>query len=219
MRQWVGVFGWASLPMPTYAYRIWWLAVVALALVALAAGPWRARLGFVAVLVGAAVVAVGLDVVVLHQTRFPVYGRYLLPLAVLLPLAAGEIVTRRAARLPAAVRRPLQVAVPLLVAAGPPRRAVGERPPLRRRDGRPRLVPRPVAVEPPPGGWSPWFALAVAGAACLVGFALTGLRAAPATPGPRTVDGTADGDLTAAVEVCDGHIKSGRGPAAWCGRC
>ncbi|WP_235825675.1 DUF2142 domain-containing protein [Candidatus Frankia alpina] len=222
VRQWVGVFGWASLPMPTYAYRIWWLAVVALALVALAADPWRARLGFVAVLVGAAVVAVGLDVVVLRQTRFPVYGRYLLPLAVLLPLAAGEIVTRRAARLPAAVRRPLQVAVPLLVAAvhlvglwaNARRYAVGA-------GGPGWFLGR--SQWNPPGGWSPWFALAVAGAACLVGFALTGLRAAPATPGPRTVDGTADGtadgDLTAAVEVCDGHIKSGRGPAAWCGRC
>ncbi|WP_261562410.1 DUF2142 domain-containing protein [Frankia tisae] len=209
VRQWVGVFGWASLPMPTYAYRIWWLAVVVLALIALAAGPWRARLGFVAVLVGAAVVAIGLDVVVLRQTRFPVYGRYLLPLAVLLPLAAGEIVTRRAARLPAAVRRPLQVAVPLAVAAvhlvglwaNARRYAVGTGGPV-------WFLGR--SQWNPPGGWSPWFALAVAGTLCLVGFALTGLRAAPATPGTPTAGGPDTGDLTAYPTATDDSYATER---------
>jgi hypothetical protein len=192
VRQWVGVFGWASVPMPDYAYRVWWVAVLLLLLVAVAIGPWRARWGLVVVLAGAVAVAIGLDVLVLRQTRFPVYGRYLLPLAVLVPLAAGEVLTRRAARLPAVLVRSIPVALPLLVAAvqlvalwaDARRHAVG--------------VHGPVwfvghARWSPPAGWTPWLVLACAGAACLVGVAAGGLRAWPAsaafTPAPRVAEG------------------------------
>ncbi|MCM3882257.1 DUF2142 domain-containing protein [Frankia sp. R82] len=188
LRQWVGVFGWASLPMPEFAYRLWWAAVIVLVGLAFALGSARARLGLVAVLVGAAALAIGLDVLVLRQTRFPVYGRYLLPLAVLVPLTAGELVARRADRLPAGVRRAVQITVPLVVTtvhlvalwADGRRYAVGV-------DG-PRWY-LDHAQWTPSGGWTLWAALAGAGGACLLGAVLTGLRTGPdrrqqSQPGP-----------------------------------
>ncbi|MCK9898314.1 DUF2142 domain-containing protein [Frankia sp. AgB32] len=189
-RQWVGVFGWASIPMPTYAYRLWWIAVIVLVLVAFAVASWRARLGLAAVLVAGAALAVALDVLVLRQTRFPVYGRYLLPLAVALPLAAGEIVTRRAATLRTATRGVLQITVPLIVAAthlvalwaDARRFAVGVGGPV-------WFLPH--AQWAPPGGWLPWLALTVAGTTCLVACAIIGALTAGRTalvhlpaPGP-----------------------------------
>ncbi|WP_250641288.1 DUF2142 domain-containing protein [Frankia sp. AiPa1] len=173
-RQWVGVFGWASLPMPSFTYRLWWAAVVVLVVVALVLGSARTRLGFVVVLLGAASLAVGLDVLVLRQTRFPVYGRYLLPLAVLVPLCAGELVTRQAHRLPMALRRITQAAVLLLVTAvhlaglwaDGRRYAVGDHGPAWFLDD---------AQWTPRGGWALWGAVALAGGACLLGAALAGL--------------------------------------------
>ncbi|WP_462183669.1 DUF2142 domain-containing protein [Frankia sp. AgKG'84/4] len=184
-RQWVGVFGWGSIPMPAYAYWLWWGAVIVLVLVAFAVAPWRARLGLAAVLVVGAALAVALDVLVLRQTRFPVYGRYLLPLAVALPLTAGEILTRRAARLRTSTRAALQITVPPLVAAvhlialwsDARRFATG--------------VGGPVwflshAQWAPPAGWSPWLALTAAGTACLLACAALGALTARHTTRPDT---------------------------------
>ncbi|MCK9875224.1 DUF2142 domain-containing protein [Frankia sp. Ag45/Mut15] len=173
VRQWVGVFGWASLPMPDFAYWLWWVGALVLVGLAVALGSRRTRVGLALVLVGAAAVAVGLDVLVLRQTRFPVYGRYLLPLALLVPLVAGEIVTRRADRLAPWARQTLRIAVPSLVTAvhlvalwaNGRRYAVGVNGPRWYFDS---------AQWTPPGGWSLWGALAGAGAACILGAVLAG---------------------------------------------
>ncbi len=182
-RQWVGVFGWASIPMPAYAYWLWWGAVTVLVLVAFALASWRARLGLAAVLVAGAALAVALDVLVLRQTRFPVYGRYLLPIAVALPLAAGEIVARRAARLPAAARAALQITVPLMVAtvhlialwSDARRFATGVGGPV-------WFLPH--AQWAPPAGWPLWLALTAAGTTCLL--ACAALTATAPRPDPPT---------------------------------
>ncbi|WP_254668572.1 DUF2142 domain-containing protein [Frankia sp. CgS1] len=173
-RQWVGVFGWASLRMPSFAYWTWGACLLVLLGAAFVVGTWRQRIRLGAVLIGVVAVAVVLDVLVLRQTRFPVYGRYLLPIAVLVPLAAGEILTRRAARIPATLRRAgPAVAVMAVVAVHAvglwtdwQRSAVGSYGPAWFLGS---------SQWNPPGGWVPWMALAGAGACCLLAAAAAGL--------------------------------------------
>ncbi len=170
--------------MPSFAYWTWGACLLVLLGAAFVVGTWRQRVRLGAVLIGVVAVAVALDVLVLRQTRFPVYGRYLLPIAVLVPLAAGEILTRRAARIPAALRRAgPAVAVMAVVAVHTVglwtdwhRSAVG--------------IYGPAwflgsSQWNPPGGWVPWMALAGAGACCLLAAAAAaaGPRRSPASPG------------------------------------
>jgi hypothetical protein len=181
-RQWVGVFGWASLPMPSFAYWMWGLCLLALVAAAAVVGTRRQRISLAGVLLGVATVMTALDVLVLQQTRFPVYGRYLLPVAVLVPLASGEILTRRAGRVPAAAGRAGPASVIVLAAAA---HAVGLWASARRfavgAGGPAWFFGR--SQWHPPGGWIPWVALAAAGVACLLVLAVLTARAAPAGAG------------------------------------
>lgn len=165
--QWVGIFGWSSLSMPKWSTSLWLVAVVALVSVALAVASSAQRRLLALVLAGTTVLGIALDVLVFQQTRFPVFGRYLLALVVVVPLAAGEVLTRQSFRIPARVRRAAPLGLAVLVAtvhvvalwANARRYAVGT-------SGPAMFIGRSQWV--PPGGWQPWAVLMLAAAASLV---------------------------------------------------
>jgi hypothetical protein len=137
----------------------------------IAAPDLRERLLVVAALAGAVVFTLAMDALVFQQTYFPVYGRYLLPIGMLVPLVSADTVTRYRERLPLPA---LRIGAPvLLVGMGlvqliavwtsARRSAVGV-------DG-PRWF-FGASQWAPPGGWA-WVAiLAGLGAACVIAAAI-----------------------------------------------
>ena len=101
----VGVFGRAvDLDMPTVLYLAWAALLLGVLGWAIRLGSRRERLilaGTVAVvLLSPFVLSVGV-----RPTGFPVQARHLLPLAVLVPIGAGEVLRRHAAQVPPATAR------------------------------------------------------------------------------------------------------------------
>lgn len=213
--EWVGVFGWASLRMTPWVYRIWLLLVAVLVLSAVLLGrTLRERLLAPGVAVVSVVLVGVIDLLVFRQTYFPVYGRYTLPLGVLVPLVAGHVVVQR-------------------LTGGDVGVATASAPRGPRWEGIARVAPRVVlpvlalvqlcgiwtsarraAVSvygpawffgksqfAPPGGWGPWLVLALAGTVllALAGWGAPGgsgavrsAGASSATPGD-TADETVGG--------------------------
>lgn len=94
-RQELGVFGALTIRMSSWAYVGWSLMLVAVGVLALAAGNLRER----AVLILACIAGVGVPVAVDMLQRlggFGVQGRQVLPLTIAVPLLAGEIIHRHA---------------------------------------------------------------------------------------------------------------------------
>jgi hypothetical protein len=186
--EWIGVFGWASVRMSPWAYRIWMLLVVSLLVTAVALGrSIRERLLVPVAVLASVLLVVAIDLFIFRQTRFPVYGRYTLPLGVLIPLVAGHVLTLRSGSLAERIRRFAPVValsgvalVQLVSLWTSARRAAVSV------DGPAWFFGRSAFV--PPGGWEPWFVLAVSGTVAL---AAAGLQRRgpvgghpPATPGP-----------------------------------
>ena len=97
--QMIGWLGWLDTPVPTVTVAVWAAAVGLLVLAALVFGSWRQRLG-IAWLAGLVVLVPPLiESQQAHRVGFFWQGRYLLPLAVGLPIVAGHI------GLPALLRR------------------------------------------------------------------------------------------------------------------
>ncbi|MDX6642815.1 MAG: hypothetical protein QOD76_777, partial [Solirubrobacteraceae bacterium] len=173
MLQAIGRFGYLELGLPALAYVAWAGLVVALVLLAAVLGTRAER-----VLLGATVLlAVALPVLfyaaVLRNADIPLQGRHVLPLLVLVPLLAGEIVRRRRDALRAVSCRVLLAGFAVPAAAvqlvawyvNAHRSAVGT-------DGPWWFLDR--AEWSPPAGWGIWLALAVVAA---VGLAATALLA------------------------------------------
>jgi hypothetical protein len=155
---------------------------------------------------GVAVASVALvaliDLLVFRQTYFPVYGRYTLPLGVLVPLVAGHVITQRLADTtplspPSSARAPRllavapRVALPLValvqliaVWTSARRAAVSV-------DGPAWFFGRSQFV--PPGGWQPWFVLAVVGTLAL---ASAGLDRPERNERPTTTEAFAEPELS-----------------------
>jgi hypothetical protein len=97
LRQAVGNFGLLTVPLPSVIYWSWWLLVLALLLVAVRLGDRVERL------ILASVTAVALLFPVLayawsyRLSGFGIQGRQVLPLLMLVPLLAGEVIYRRTA--------------------------------------------------------------------------------------------------------------------------
>lgn len=93
-RQWLGAFGWASFGLPRWTSLLWLAMFLLVAVAALHLAPRRTavRLGVGVAAVLAAVVL--LELFVFYQTHFPAYGRYVLGLVVVIPLALGESLLR-----------------------------------------------------------------------------------------------------------------------------
>lgn len=113
MRQAIGVFGWLDTAMPTAAYTAWRLMLAGLVGLALLVGTRRDRGVLGLSIAGVLVATIGLAVFAVYPNQFGTQARYTLPLAMVVPVLAGEIVSRRRHRLAAALPRNL----PLLVGA------------------------------------------------------------------------------------------------------
>jgi len=162
----IGRFGWmeAALPLPA---TLAWLALVAVLVgLALAASRgWQraAMLGLVAAVGGLLVL---LRTVLPIDTGFTAQGRYVLPLAVAVPIMAGELVRRNGARVSTPITMnfaALAVAVVALVQGlafyvNSRRYAVGT-------SGPRWFVGR--AQWSPPGGWWIWLGVGTVGAVLL----------------------------------------------------
>lgn len=98
LRQQVGVFGWLDTVMPSEAYWIWGAMFFVLLALAFLAGSWRQRAVLAASTLGAVMLPVGVDLVQ-REVGFGAQGRHVLPMTVVVPLLAGEILTRNAHRL------------------------------------------------------------------------------------------------------------------------
>jgi hypothetical protein len=166
----VGTFGSLTVPLPTAIRVAWWTLAALLIIAALTIGTVRQRLCLLATC------AVGLAFPVLFyafvqsHTGFGMQGRYVLPVLMLAPLLAGEILRGRAvwtSRLPAAALG--LIAVLQLAAWWSNARASA---------GRPHstwFVSH--AHWAPPAGWAPWVVLTAIGLVCLLaGSAAAGRR-------------------------------------------
>jgi len=118
----IGVFGSLDSVMPAFAYVLWWTMLVVLALAALWFGRGRERVVLLLLGAGAVLVTLFIAVTNLAQTGFGMQGRYVLPLMVMLPLFAGEVVMRR---LPDPHRRSLDRLLPAFVLVAGTVHAVG----------------------------------------------------------------------------------------------
>jgi len=193
LRQDIGSFGWDDVPMYPLAHPAWILMVVSLLTASALAAPRRERCLLAGLVVGAliATVLIGVEQ---DSTHFPLFGRYVLPIWVALPLVGGEILYRHGSRLGHALpaRLPLYVAA---VAAfihvsgwwfNGRRYAVTMNGPL--------FFP-PHAQWSPPLGWYFWtFVILSAAVAMLLAAAQSG-RPAPLPATPEAVDLPAEGPL------------------------
>lgn len=166
LRQDVGSFGWADVNMPRAAYLAWGAMVFVMVVAAFIAGRRPDRVLLAAVLVGCLLGTVGIATAVIYQTYFPMYGRYALPLWVMVPLCAGEVLVANHRRLPTWCWRSLLLGVPLVAGAvhatgwyvNARRYAVSELGPV-------WFFGR--SQWHPPGGWEPWFVMTALAVLCL----------------------------------------------------
>ena len=90
----VGNFGWLTQPVPQWALWVWTGLLATLIVLGVACGGTRERF----VLVGAVAAAVALSIVISAVVGYPLYsrlqGRWVLPFAVVVPLAAGDVLRR-----------------------------------------------------------------------------------------------------------------------------
>lgn len=113
----VGRFGWADVGMPAPAYVAWAAVVVALVGVAFAVGRPRQRVVLALAIGGCFAGTVAIAAAVIYPTHFPMYGRYALPLWIIVPMLAGETIRANLHRLADVVARRLLVGATALVAA------------------------------------------------------------------------------------------------------
>src|SRR6202020_1147126 len=92
VRESVGTFGKLTVPLPSPLRALWLVAVLALTVAALAVGDRRQRL----LLLGTAALGVLFPTlfyaVIYRHTGFGLQGRYLLPVLMMVPMLAGEVV-------------------------------------------------------------------------------------------------------------------------------
>ena len=138
-----------------WLYRGGFAVFAVFVLAALVVGTTRER----AVLVAAALATVAATVVIdagaVRPTGFGMQARYALPIAVLVPIVAGQVLAAHAETIPRLLGAMSAAAMALAIAllqvkawrAGPHHF---------------------VALWTPPGGWEVWQAVTIAGAACVV---------------------------------------------------
>jgi hypothetical protein len=169
--------------LPEWVYEGWGLLMLVILGVAFWLGTVRERVVLAGLIVALLAVVFALSVAV-QPTGFGVQSRYLLPVLVLLPLAAGEITRRHRERLSAGMTRSYVITVGAVVAALHARAWYENATELARSSGLDLLT----ATErfKPPGGWWPWALLMAAAAAGTLGAAIIATRRpqSPATGPP-----------------------------------
>jgi hypothetical protein len=171
----IGTFGGLTVPLPTPIRVVWWTLVSLLVIAALGAGTGRQRLCLLATC------AVGLAFPVLFytfvqsHTGFGMQGRYVLPVLMMAPLLAGEILRTGApapSRLPVAVLG--LIAVLQFAAWWSNARASA---------GKPDAAWFATHAHwAPPAGWAPWLVLALVGLVCLLAGSVAAGRAGSVSP-------------------------------------
>jgi hypothetical protein len=157
----IGLFGWCDTPMPHWMYLFGRVLLGSAVLLALVIGTWKHRL----LVAGAAAVTAALTVVfVASNPGVCVAGqaRYTLAIGLVVPVVCGHVFTERRDRIPQLARRALSSAAVAGVAAlqfgawyvNSRLYAVG---------GTGSLDFLAAPEWSPPGGWSLWFACAIAG--------------------------------------------------------
>ncbi|MCW2540452.1 MAG: hypothetical protein JWN95_2177 [Frankiales bacterium] len=96
--QLIGNFGWLDTPMPRWCYALWALALVALGVAALAGRSIRLSLLLAALVVATVAIPTLLAYSQAHRVGIVGQGRYILPVAVGLPVLAGYAASRRLER-------------------------------------------------------------------------------------------------------------------------
>jgi len=176
----VGRFGYLEFALPLPLYLGWALAVAAI-VVAAGIGPrLRGRIVLAACVAGLVALPVAQYVLVQRHTGFGLQGRHALPVLVIVPLLAGELLRRHRDWISAQAMRALVVGSFAVAAIGhllalywnARRSATGV-------DG--PLLFLGDAEWSPPVGWGLWLAVAAAGAACLLAAGVTAERGSNAT--------------------------------------
>jgi hypothetical protein len=98
LKEGIGVFGWLDSYMPAPAYFLWTLAFAGLILTALVCGDRRQRRTIAMLSALVVLAAVAVSAIVLGPIGFALQGRYVMPIAVVLPLYAGEVIYRNRLR-------------------------------------------------------------------------------------------------------------------------
>ncbi|MEU8921666.1 DUF2142 domain-containing protein [Kitasatospora sp. NPDC048545] len=91
----IGVPSWLDTHLPATAYYLWYLAIGCLVLPALAFGAWSDRWRVLAFFLAPFAVITLSDAISAHKVGFVGQGRYLLPVAVGVPLVAAFVLGRR----------------------------------------------------------------------------------------------------------------------------
>jgi hypothetical protein len=97
--QWIGRFGWADVPLPSLATAVWKVMLLALTILAMVVGTRRQRWVLTGVVMASVLTTAAVSAFLIRQTNFPMQGRYVLPVVVVVPLFAGEVLWRGRARL------------------------------------------------------------------------------------------------------------------------
>ena len=186
-RQEIGNFGALDSPLPWPAYLAWLVMLGVLLVIALRVSPrpMAKRLGLLVVAVVAGTVLLTASQ---RQTGFSFQGRYVLPIFVLIPLWAGELVRRNAARLSLSTAMRLVVWITTLAGliqafawyANGRRVAVGDHG---------SWLYALSSQWQPPLGWLPWTAVALAALGLSLVAARRGIpRLAPVSVGEPAGD-------------------------------
>ena len=181
LRQSIGNFGALDTPLPGFAWQLWLVAFAALVTAALAMANRRQRIVLVAVVAMILIVSIAATVQQ-RQTGFGLQGRHVLPLLILLPLLASEILVR-ARPLPRHVVRALAIGLPVIVAVV---QAVGWYTNARyvALGADPGWTISGNARWAPPLGWGFWAVVVASAAAAIgsVGFSSSGPLSREKTP-------------------------------------
>ena len=165
--QQVGVFGWLDASMPAVSLLAWQGMLVALLTAAVLVGSLRARWALFAASAGALILIVSWSAWYKALTGLESQGRHWLPVAVVVPLLAGEVLYRNAGRL--RILDAERLFLPFAVLAGF-LQVIGWYANARRHaqgaDGRLLIFESPAWS--PPLGWVTWSVVVVTASALLV---------------------------------------------------
>ena len=143
LAQEVGVFGYLEVELPFLVSALWWALVIALLTIALLVGTLWRRLALLAAVAGVIVVPFSSSPSPIGSRASDLQGRYFIPIAIIVPLLAGETVLRDCHE-----RLPGLLAAPARLVRGGGRDRAGRRLARQRtpvRDGHPRpgvVLPR-----------------------------------------------------------------------------
>jgi hypothetical protein len=171
----VGKFGYVDVALPFVIPIAWFALAFGLLVFAAASAPKPQRRLLVVVAAGALMLPVVFYALIIRPTGFGLQGRHVLPLLVLVPVLAGELLNRHRARVGTYRLRVLSVTVPLAAAVmqvaawyvNAKRYAVG--------GSGPEWFLSHAAWAPPAGWWT-WLSVVVLASICLAGVALLASR-------------------------------------------